>query len=137
MSHNGRLSSASRWSVGRRLVVAVAGVLLYVHGLQPYLPLGGLDAGLAGFAGAFLLAGATYALLADLTFHGEHRRPNAEVLLVGSLFLLLVLLLAAATPAMAGTLSGSALAGLAGVSIVVLLTSAAYLARPDLFRDPP
>lgn len=137
MAHNGSHAPASRLDVGRRLGLAVVGVLLYVHGLRPYVPLGGLDPAVAGFAGAFLVAGATYALLADLTLVGEHRRPNAEVVLVGSLFLLLVVLLGSAAPSFSGALPGAVLGALAAGSLLALLLSASYLARPDLFRDPP
>lgn len=128
----------SGWSaLGRRLAAALVGALVYVQGLSPYLP--GVEAAglLPGMAGAALVAGASYALLADLSLRGHHRRPNAEVLLVASLFVFLLSLLVAADPGLAGAVSRTGAAALVAGSLLVLLASGAYLARPGLFRDPP
>lgn len=137
MTHNGTASEGDEPAIARRVVGAAAGLLLYVHGLTPYLPLEAGAAPLVGFVGAFLLAWTTYAFVADLSIRGRHRRPNAEVLLVGSFFALLILVQGVVDPALGGGLSTEALAGMAAAVLVVLLLSAAYVARPELFRDPP
>lgn len=137
MSHNGSGAEVSRLDLAGRFAAAVAGFLLYLHAL-PYEMFGGsMETVPAGLAGAFLLAGATYALLADVSIRGTHRRPNAEVGLVGSLFTLLVLGQVGADPALAGALSPGAFAGLAVGTFTVFLASVTYVACPDLFRDPP
>lgn len=133
MTHNRSAPEVSRLATGRRLVLAFLGLLLYVHGLHPYLPLGGAATVVAGLAGASLVAGASYALVASLSLRGTHRRPNAEVVLVVDLFVLLALLLAAVDPRLGGPLPTAAVAALAGASLLAVLASAAYLARPDLF----
>lgn len=136
MVHKSPLASPSGRLLGLRIAAAVGGGLLYLQGLHPYLP--GVETGLpAGLAGAALLAGASYAIVADLGLRGDHRRPNAEVLAVVGLFTFLVASVAAARPTEAGTLPPGAVPAVAAGSLLLLLAGVAYLARPSLFRDPP
>lgn len=133
MTHN-KSSGVSRGAVGRRLALALVGGLAYAHGLRPYLPVGDETTVAVGMAGAALVAGASYALVAGLSLEGRHRRPNAEVVLVVGLFGLLVVLQAAATPGLGGELSAPAVAALVAATLLSVLASLAYLARPELLR---
>lgn len=135
MRHNGAVVPAEVRSAGAAAVLVLAGLATYVQAFPGALQVVA-DAGLpAALVGAFLVSAGTYHLLAELALQGRHRRPNAEVALVVSLFGFLVLLHVALTPRLAEAMGATQVMAWGVALVGVLVASAAYLAHPTWLRS--
>ncbi len=130
MSHNEIVSKVGGWGAFLASVVLVVGLITYgwsIVGTSPW----GADASFTlALGGAFLVSVGAYHLLARLALQGPHRRPNAEVALVVSIFGLLLLAHLGLGPSPALTLSPPMLAVGVVVLVGTLVASSVYLANP-------